>query len=1003
MTIFWFFLHESNQAQPTHLLLDHYTEREGLTTIQALAIAQDAEGYIWVGTENGLVRYDGHKFKYFRYNEEDSTSIPVNYIKYFSLDKYNRLWLITNDRFGFFDVKNQKYRELEVKGERPKKVFKYRYDVEKETTYLVCGNGIFSITGKKAVLKKMRLQGTDNISFTDFIVIGDQCYGSSPYGLYVFDKDGNQLHRYFRPGVSEKNETENDFLNLYYDETKGELYIGCWSNGLYILDVSRGVMKDYRYSQKSYIQNGILDIVEYPKIGFEQSLLMATMDGVKIFKKKEKKFEPLSAFIFDNKEGMEGACLGFCRDQNDRLWIGSLNGLYKLDPQKQLFGRVEMPMVEGWVIAKMLIQQNTGQDSLLWIKYGYATMHVYDLIHKKYRPLPDKLAPYNQMTSLNNDFIIDKKGRLWLASKKNGVVIYDKNKDRIILPTIKNRSGKKPNFLQINEDRNGTIYFSGIDGLYRYNEGENAIEEVDAVTNFVQKNQYGLYIRDLCFDSKNRMWAIALKSNSPIQYLYQFDFSTGTFHGYSQNEYPGLKTLTSFENIICLNDDRIFINSFSGYGLGQMRNDKLEIWRYTHYGKTPLISNRMSALDAQQNIWICSDNGVYLLNERLNRLSLFNKYNSVIENTMGRLICYSQQSGKLYLNQKNYLTIAETKLFNRTQGDVIQLTDVSVSNLPGILPSEFNKLELNPDQNNIHLQFSNLNLTNSQNNYYEYRLNGDSTWTGIEGSELNFNNMGYGDYVLEVRGYNSFGVMSTENCKIRFSILPPYYRTWWFQTLVFGLILLIVYSFFKFREIQYKKLTRIRLNIARDLHDDLGSNLSSIKILSELSASASEGEGKEVLKHIAEKCRSMMGSISDIVWSINPGKDTLEELVHKIQVFAIESLESIDVNLHFEIPDPLPAMAIPLEYRRHLYLIFKEGINNAAKYSGAQNVHFSIQVNGNSLVMALRDDGRGFSMEDKSNGNGIANMRSRAAEMKAKLRMHSFSGGTVVEITVNIP
>ena len=146
-----------------------------------------------------------------------------------------------------------------------------------------------------------------------------------------------------------------------------------------------------------------------------------------------------------------------------------------------------------------------------------------------------------------------------------------------------------------------------------------------------------------------------------------------------------------------------------------------------------------------------------------------------------------------------------------------------------------------------------------------------------------------------------------------------------------------------------------------------------------------------------------MGSISDIVWSINPGKDTLEELVHKIQIFAIESLESIDINLHFEVPDPLPAMAIPLEYRRHLYLIFKEGINNIAKYSGAQNVHFSIEVNGNNLVMALRDDGSGFSLDDKSNGNGIGNIRSRAAEMKARLRMHSSPGGTVVEVTVNIP
>lgn len=990
-------------GQQGHLIIDHYTEREGLTTIQALAITQDAEGFIWIGTENGLVRYDGHRFKYFKYNVDDSTSIRSNYIKHFSLDKYNRLWLITDDRFGFFDVKELKYKSLKIKVEQPKKVFKYRYDAQEEITYLVCQNGIFTITGKKVELKKLRLKGAEKIAFTDFMAIGDRYYASCSLGLFVFDKEGNQLHRYFRPGVSEKNENENDFLNLHWDEASDQLYIGCWSYGLYILDLKSGVMKNYRYSQKPYIQNGVIAIFEYPKMGFEQSLLFATMDGIKVFDKREKKFAPFSSFLFPNKGKIEGAGLGFCLDQNERLWIGTLNGLYKLDPNKQLFNRLEVPTVEGWEIERMVVQQNTGKDSLLWFKYGYATLHQYDLIHKKFRPLPAKLAPYNQMTSNNNDFLIDSRGRLWLASQKNGVVIYDKEKDEIILPKIIGSEGKKLNFLQIYEDQNGLLYFSGIDGLYTYKEKERAIEEVKALTSFIQKNQYGLYIRDLCFDSKNKMWAIALKSNSPVQYLYHIDLSNGMFHGYGQNDHPGLKSLTSFENITCIDNDRIFINSFSGYGIGRFHNKKLEFTGYTHHGKTPLVGNRMAAMDGQQNIWICSDNGVYLLNERLDRLSLFNKNNSAIEGTMNRLIFYSKQSGKLYLDQKNYLLTAETPLFNQDRGDIIRLTDLTVSNLPGILPSGFSKLELKPDQNTIQLHFSNLNLTNSNQNYYEYRLNKDSTWTGIEGSELNFNNMGYGDYELEVRGYNSFGVMSTKNYIAVFSILPPYYRTWWFQALVFFLILLTVYSFFRSRELQYKKMARIRLNIARDLHDDLGSNLSSIKILSELSASSTDGKDKAVLKHIADKSRSMMGSISDIVWSINPGKDTLEDLVHKIQVFAIESLESIDVNLHFEIPDPLPAMPIPLEYRRHLYLIFKEGINNIAKYSGAQNVYFSIQISGKYLTMTLKDDGKGFSIDAKSNGNGLSNIRSRAEEMKARLRMHSSIAGTLVELTVNIP
>ena len=990
-------------GQQKNLILDHYTDREGLTTLQALTITHDNEGYIWVGTENGLVRYDGHRFKYFKYNSADSTTIRNNYIKHFSLDKYNRLWLISNENFGYFDIKELKYKRLKTSVEPPRNVFKYRYDALNDITYLICQNGIYTITGKKAELKKLKLEGMEERPFTDFIVLEDRYIGSSIFGLYIFDKKGHQLKRYFRPGVTLKNERENDFLNLHYEEADDMLYIGCWSNGLYTLDLASGQMKKYLYNNKPNIQNGIITIFQYNLFGFENSLLLGTMDGIKVFNKTEKNIRPITDYLFPNKEELEGAALHFWQDQNSSLWIGTLNGIYKLDPKKQLFDRIAIPMVDGWVVNRMYVDQQTKRDSLLWVHYEYATLHLYDLIHQKPRPLPAKLEKYNQIESVNNDFYIDRKGRVWLASSMNGIVVYNKSSDQINLPHIEHSLGKDLKFLEIYEDREGTLYFSCIYGLFRYSESKNTIEEVTEFNSYVTKNKLGLYVRDLCFDSKNRMWAIAMDLDSPLHYLYCQDPFTKSFHGFNQKDHADLNQLPSFENIICIEGDRILINSYSGYGIGSLRKNQLDFKSYTHIGKTPMIANKMAAMDNQKNVWMCSDNGVYLLNNKQNRLSIFNRNNSVIERTLNSRIFYSSQSDRLYLNQKNYLLTCKTDQFNFVGKDQIRLTDVSISQMPGLKPSNFSKLILSPEQNSIQLHFSNLNLTNSQNNFYEYRLNGDSTWTGIEGSELHFNNMGYGDYLLEVRGYNSFGVLSSKNYKAVFSILPPYYNTWWFQTLVFLLILVAVYSFFKFREIQYKKLTRIRLNIARDLHDDLGSNLSSIKILSELSASANAGSDKEVLKHIAEKSRSMMGSISDIVWSINPGKDTLEELVHKIQIFAIESLESIDINLHFEVPDPLPAMAIPLEYRRHLYLIFKEGINNIAKYSGAQNVHFSIEVNGNNLVMALRDDGSGFSLDDKSNGNGIGNIRSRAAEMKARLRMHSSPGGTVVEVTVNIP
>ena len=150
--------------------------------------------------------------------------------------------------------------------------------------------------------------------------------------------------------------------------------------------------------------------------------------------------------------------------------------------------------------------------------------------------------------------------------------------------------------------------------------------------------------------------------------------------------------------------------------------------------------------------------------------------------------------------------------------------------------------------------------------------------------------------------------------------------------------IIIIAAIFNVRDRQRKRLEDLRNSIARDLHDEMGSTLSQINMMSELLAIKSKDQNYATIN---QKIKEVMSTMSEIVWSINPKKDSLRETISKIQEFAIEILESKGIDLHFTISPGLEEKLSP-DQRRHIYLIFKEAINNAAKYSEAKKAWFTV-------------------------------------------------------------
>ncbi len=194
-----------------------------------------------------------------------------------------------------------------------------------------------------------------------------------------------------------------------------------------------------------------------------------------------------------------------------------------------------------------------------------------------------------------------------------------------------------------------------------------------------------------------------------------------------------------------------------------------------------------------------------------------------------------------------------------------------------------------------------------------------------------------------------------------------------------------------------------RLRIARDLHDEMGSTLSSISILSEAALRNLQQDIDRVrVSAIGDRTRQVMDSMSDIVWSVNPRNDSMENVLRRMKEFAVEMLETQHTQLHFEADETLYQLQLPMEQRKDFYLIFKEAVNNAAKYAQASEVWVSVKKENGALRLEVRDNGLGFDPAQVKMGNGLRNMRQRAERLKGKMEIKS-TAGAGTHITLAFP
>jgi signal transduction histidine kinase len=319
------------------------------------------------------------------------------------------------------------------------------------------------------------------------------------------------------------------------------------------------------------------------------------------------------------------------------------------------------------------------------------------------------------------------------------------------------------------------------------------------------------------------------------------------------------------------------------------------------------------------------------------------------------------------------------------------------------------KITVPPNQSYISLKFAcPLSFTHAEG---FMRIRGISdAWQSFNfGEEVNLVDLPPGTYTLEARLGESLEQQYWFTKTL--IVLPAFYQTFWFKALLlFAFMLLtasIVYYFWRSNIRKLRAEQQLRTTIASDLHDDIGSTLNSISVYTEIAGQqlyTDAEKAKILLDKMGAASRSMIDTMSDIVWTVNPKNDDFENVLKRMQFFAGELLSGKNILLNFEVDERVKKLKFTMQERKNIYLIFKEAVNNIYKYAEATAVTITITKDGNYLALGILDNGRGFNTSEKnSSGNGLMNMKNRAAEIGGKLTIDSsLSSGTLVYLRLRL-
>lgn len=982
--------YEGIKAQPAGLRFKHYTTVEGLSQGDIYHLNQDSRGFIWFCTFDGLDRFDGYSFKNFKPDPNNSHSIEGGRINAIVEEKNGMLWVGTNEALNRYDFKSESFEHYYVRDSSNNRL-KVSYDPffidDKNELWFTYKNNLGSMsltTGKITTYPftdgKMGLCRSAGYPAKKLYRHLSKIYSVGNDGIRIIDMLNKQIQFYFS---SNKNNLfgKQTLINQVLEDKDHILWLGT-INGLTSFDPATKKMQLYNKYQTKKIA-GTFSLTQDK----DDNIWCSSLSGLCLFNVTTRKFIRNYYKNPTDPESLgENYISSLFIDKDNNIWVGiDPDGIDKINPYYEQLSHVKINPEKAnadnsssvWSIAEI-------DTNKLLICSNHKDLLVYNRITGERKKI-DLPAVFKK--SFNNNFaILDSRKRIWLASD-SGLCRSD-NKMRMF-DLIEKKDFSDAYLFEYRE----RIFIGANNGLFSLpiNKQTHHVEPIHLFDgkkiSFIGKSPNG-HLCVATFDKE--LFLIDMDSNGKVTVVKKivFDFQ--------------------IKSIVFYDENTLWLGTCTGLVRYTISQKTLK----TFTEKEGLANNYVYCLlkGNDGDLWMSTNHGISKFDPATERFSNYGLAEGAQALEFNTHSFFQSSSGTIYFGGvKGFNYFNPLKIKKNNFEPPVEILKISVDGYPVSLDRflrQSRPVKFPGNETNISVEFAALDFNRNDNINYLYRLHSNEDWISIgKQRTLSFVNLIAGDYYLEVKAQYSNSETSPHVLKFAFTVPPAFYRTYWFITIVFVVVLLIIYGVYKFRISQLMKMLSIHNNIARDLHDDIGNTLGSINMYIEVATSKLKTqkpvEAEGVLIKMGDASRDMVERMSDIVWSINPGNDSFENLYNRMHDFTATMLAPLEIEFTFNIYGDLNKTAFTMKQRKNIFLIFKEAIYNITKYARSKQVTILLKKEGDRFQMTIHDDGKGFDMQTITayNGNGIKNMQARALEIGGKLDIISgVNAGTAVEL-----
>lgn len=969
-------LFAERQGMAQQLTFQHLTVENGLSQNAVLSLGQDEQGFMWLGTSNGLNRYDGYRFKVYHSRINDSTTINGNTVLAILSDRKKELWVGTSKGLNRYLADKDQFQRILFPGKSELSCNSI-YEDKKGNIWIGTGEGLFSLeNGSDAVPQKIRFKLPDHAPKKfDVRAIYEDRTGTvwigTTDGLIELNSSNSQTgSHYYHHSPHQPGAISGNYITTITEDRQGVLWVGTLNNGLnqFNRDTRTFTYVQHRSDKSSLISNNIRKII----LDRENRLWVGTQEGISILNDKG---ELLGSYQQNDQHPeslSQNSVHSLFQDLNGTMWIGTyfggVNFSFGIHTQ---FSVIRKNDQNGYLSNNVISSFAEDEKKNLWIGTEGGGLNYFDRSNGKFHVYKhNPREPGTIGSNLIKVVYRDWQGQIWSGTHGGGLNLFDPVSKTFRKYLFKENDAATLNseIVGLYEDSKGRFWVGTTFGLHLFNRTK---QELTPVSLSSYKNAPLPYTANYFLeDDRNRVWVATTDG------LYKLEGE--------------IFTRVSVDQVNCIQQDsrsQLWFGMKQG-GLAKF-DDKTQ--QLVYHNKVGNVANRniLGILeDNQQNLWLSSDKGLIKYQPEQKLFQLFTVSDGLAGNAFNYNSFFRDQNGEFFFGGYNGIShFFPDKIQSNNKSGSIVLTGLKLSgstietgDSSKILKkniSSITELTLKHNQTVIGIEFALLNFVKSNKNSYAYQLDGyDKEWIYTQTPIANYANIPPGHYRFKVKGSNNDGIWS-ETISLPLQITPPFWLTGIAYTLyaiLIGAVAFFVIRYFFLGALLKKEeeLHQVKLNFFTNISHEIRTHLTLIMAPVEkmLESENTNQFSKQQLKGVKLNAIRLLKLVSELMdfRKAETGHLKLKIKEENLIPFLEEVYDSFrDISIKKGIVTSFIYDGGPLNLffdREQLEKVFFNLLTNAIKFTPENGrVWVHITESKNEVRISVTDNGRGIAPE----------------------------------------